>query len=139
MRIRTFVIAVGADAQGLDAIALSGGTSHAYSTRPLDFDELLVRIGRARLICDIPTKMTSYQAEHVQVRWRLESSTPFVRMNRVAELASCGSNGGWFFESPAVPNLMVVCPLSCAALVDAPAGQLVAGFDCEFDGGRPPM
>jgi hypothetical protein len=137
-RIRTFVVAVGPEAQGLDPIAAAGGTSHAYATPPADFDETLVRIGRALQICDIPRQLSTQQAAQLQVRARLDSSTPFAPLSRVSNLASCGSAGGWYFDRSDDPSLVMLCPSTCTAIIDAPAGQMVAGFPCGTDAGVPP-
>lgn len=44
-----------------------------------------------------------------------------------ANAESCGSVGGWFLEPPTNPTMIMLCPSTCADIVDAPAGQILAG------------
>jgi hypothetical protein len=127
LRIRTHVVAIGPDAQGLDPVAVAGGTHRAHTLR--DFDEVLARIARARTICDMPfdAPFDRPDISRLEVRARLSSSEPFAAIPKQADAESCGAAGGWFLEPPTAPTMIMLCPSTCAAIVDAPAGQVLAG------------
>jgi hypothetical protein len=55
----------------------------------------------------------------------------------VANAESCGAGGGWFFEPPDKPTMLLMCPSTCAALIDAPAGTILAGLRCANAPGVP--
>jgi hypothetical protein len=57
-RMRTYVLAVGQEARGLDPIASGGGTARAISSGNGDLHEAFEKIARSRLICDIPFEPT---------------------------------------------------------------------------------
>jgi hypothetical protein len=48
----------------------------------------------------------------------------------VASAESCGTEGGFFLEPPANPTMLLLCPSTCAAIIDAPAGEFLAGVPC---------
>ena len=127
--VRTHVVTIGPDATGFDVVAQSGGTHHAYSAQSLDLDEIFVRIGRTRRICDIPFYEPYDHPDfaRLEVRIRLFNGDPLVAIPRRTDLDGCGSEGGWFLEPPANPTMIMICPSTCAAIVDAPAGQILAG------------
>ena len=126
-RIRTHVIAVGADAKGLDPVATAGGTHRVYASQSLDLDEIFARIARARTICDIPFEPTDRpNLARLEVRTRTSTTAPLVAIPRRPDPESCGSGDGWFLEPPTDPKMIMLCPSTCAAIVDAP-GQAVAG------------
>jgi hypothetical protein len=132
-RIRTFVLAIGSEARGLDPIAAAGGSHRAFASGPRDFEEAFDKIARTRIICDIPLGeaiLGSPDLERIEIRSRLMSSAPFTGNRRVVNAESCGTEGGWFFEPPARPTMILICPSSCAALIDAPAGEVQARVPC---------
>jgi hypothetical protein len=133
-RIRTYVIAVGQDAGGLHAIAEAGGTARAIPSGARDLDEAFERLSRSRILCDIPLEdalIGSPDLMRVEVRSRLVRTAPFAINPRVANAESCGTDGGWFFEPPDRPTMILMCPSTCAALIDAPAGEMSAGLRCD--------
>ncbi len=128
-RIRTHVVTIGADAKGFEPVAVAGGTHRVLSSESVNLDEIFNRIARARIVCDIP-----FDAPHnvpdvsrLEVRTRLNSAEPLAAIPKRPDGESCGAEGGWFLEPPAKPTMIMLCPATCAAVVDAPAGQAVAG------------
>jgi hypothetical protein len=128
-RIRTHVVAIGADAHGLEPVAVAGGTHRVYVSPSGDLDEIFARIARSRLVCDVPFEPPFNQPDvsRLEVRARLTNSEPMAVIPKRANPESCGAEGGWFLEPPANPTTLMLCPSTCAAIVDAPAGQVVAG------------
>jgi hypothetical protein len=127
--IRTHVVTIGPDATGFDAVALSGGTQHAYSAEALDMGEIFARIARSRKICDLPFYEPFEHPDfaRLEVRTRLFNGDPLVAIPRRTDVDGCGAEGGWFLEPPENPTMIMLCPSTCAAVVDAPAGQVLAG------------
>jgi hypothetical protein len=66
----------------------------------------------------------------LQVRTSLKGPAGLTLSTRVADAESCGSSGGWFLEPPALPPMIMLCPWTCAAVVDATDGQIVAEWPC---------
>jgi hypothetical protein len=130
-RIRTYVVAIGPDARGLEPIAIAGGTDRVYSAPPREIGDALQRIARARNICDLPyVALSSTQNAALEMRARLVHTAPLAALPRVSGIESCAT-GGWFVEPRADGILIALCPSTCAEIVDAPAGQAVAGLPCE--------
>ena len=130
-RVRTHVVTIGPDARGFDAVAAAGGTHLAYSSTSLDLDEIFVRIKRARVICDIPfgdpPMYERPEVARLEVRVGLSIGDPLMTIPKQADAESCGSVGGWFLETPTNPSAIMLCPSTCRAVLDAPAGQVLAG------------
>lgn len=128
-RVRTHVVAIGADAKGLDAVAVAGNTHRVYASPPIELDEIFTRIVRSRLVCDIPfdLPLNPPDLSRLEVRVRLTAFEPLAAIPKRADPESCGPEGGWFLEPSTNPTMIMLCPASCAAVVDAPAGQAVAG------------
>ena len=34
-------------------------------------------------------------------------------LGQVANAAACGANGGWYYDNPATPTKILLCPASC--------------------------
>jgi hypothetical protein len=130
--IRTAVVAVGPEAKALEPVAIAGGTHRAYASPPLDMDEVLARVARTRVICDIPVGEPYGRPDvtRLQVKTRSTSAEPLAAIAQVADWDSC-AQGGWFLDRAATPPIIMLCPSTCATLVDAPAGQVVAGVTCD--------
>ena len=133
-RIRTYVLAVGSEARGLDTIAAAGGTARAIPSGPRDLDTAMDKVSRSRLVCDIPISdafIGSAGLTQVKVRVRLAYTEPAFFLDRLASADDCGTQGGWFYEPPEKPTMLRICPTSCAAIIDAPAGQMLTGIPCD--------
>ena len=132
-RIRTYVLAVGSEARGLDAIAAAGGTARAIPSGLRDLDAAMEKISRSSVVCDIPLEpiLGSPATARVKVQVRLSNAEPYFFLDRVASADECGAGGGWFYEHTEKASTLRLCPTSCAAIIDAPAGRMLAGIPCE--------
>jgi hypothetical protein len=74
--------------------------------------------------------MVSPNVFRLQVRTSLKGPAGLTLSTRVANAEGCGSSGGWFLEPPALPTMIMLCPSTCAAVVDASDGQVVAEWPC---------
>jgi hypothetical protein len=122
--IRTYVIGVAVDKFNVDNIAQSGGTGSATivdSAGAVDqFVSAMVNITNANISCSIavpnPPAGKILDPDQVQVVYK-----PFQGDNQEipkADSASgCGAtSGGWYFDDPAHPKNITLCPCSCANL-----------------------
>ncbi len=133
--IRTYIIGVAVDKFNLDAVAQSGGTGSATivdSSGAVDqFVSAMVNITNANINCDIPLPSPPsgqvFDPTQVQVVYK-----PFQGTNQEIPMASsaggCGAaSGGWYFDNPASPTKISLCPCSCANLG---AGGIEIRFGC---------
>jgi hypothetical protein len=129
-RIRTYVVALGPDGSALEPIALAGGTQHVYDGQR-SLDEILERIVRSRVVCDMTfSYLEAADVPRLQVRMSSAGTSPLRVVRQVANAESCGADGGWFLERPLHPTIAMLCPSTCADLVDEPAGNIVTEVSC---------
>ncbi len=43
----------------------------------------------------------------------------------------CGPQGGWYYDDPVNPTMIMICPASCDALQNDPMGKVDVEFGCE--------
>ena len=55
--------------------------------------------------------------------------TPITIPN-VGTMAGCGSNNGWYYDNPAMPTQIIVCPATCTTLEGDPTGMVTVEFGC---------
>jgi hypothetical protein len=117
-RIRTYVVALGPDGSALEPIALAGGTHHVYDARQ-SVDDVIQRIVRSRIVCDMTfSYFEAADVARLQVRISSSSTSPLRVLPKVANAESCGADGGWFLERSLQPTIAMLCPSTCADLVD---------------------
>jgi hypothetical protein len=136
--IRTFVIGVGDVAKfNLDNYARSGGTGRAFLTDSGDitrtFVEALGNIRNRDLACQyqIPTPPEGMKLDpaKVQVVYTPATGGP-EEVPSVDGLGACANNvnGGWYYDYPASPSKITVCPCTCARLQ---AGKVDVRLGCK--------
>jgi hypothetical protein len=136
--IRTFVIGVGDVAKfNLDNYARSGGTGRAFLTDSGDitrtFVEALGNIRNRDLACQyqIPTPPEGMKLDpaKVQVVYTPATGGP-EEVPSVDGLGACANNvnGGWYYDYPANPSKISVCPCTCARLQ---AGKVDVRLGCK--------
>ena len=122
--IRTFVIGVGDVAKfNLDNYARAGGTRKAFLTDAGDitttFVDALGNISNRDLACEyqIPTPPAGMKLDptKVQVVYTPATGSP-EEVPSITSLAACANNpnGGWYYDHPADPSKITVCPCTCA-------------------------
>jgi hypothetical protein len=124
--VRTFVVGLnlGAGGQNLDQIAAAGGTGHATL---IDSGDVPGQIVSALLAATSPTPACNFQlptspagvaASGVRVSYGLLGG-PDTSLQQRASLSACGSsNDGFYFERPANPTQIGLCPATCARSID---------------------
>lgn len=139
-QVTTFVIGLG-NLSTLDAIALagSGNTQDAFIIQPganttQQLVDALNAIRGELLDCqfDIPQPdMGTLDHDEVNVQYTPEGASQPTIVPRVGGLAECGSEIAWYYDDPAAPTQIVMCPAACdqlEALGDVEL-QIVLGCD----------
>jgi hypothetical protein len=135
--VRTFVIGLAAEFN-LDSIARSGGTHRAYRTDEGDpamsFLLALRNVSNSKLACryeipevDAGTMRIDY--EEVQVTYTPgDMSTE--EIPRINDYSACSRNpnGGWYYDDPADPTQILVCPCTCSRFE---AGRVDLALGCK--------
>ena len=136
--IRTFVIGGGDVAKfNLDNYARSGGTKKAYLTDAGDvtttFVDALSNITNRALACEYqlppPPDSMRLDTDKVQVIYTPASGDP-EEVPSISSLSGCATtpNGGWYYDDPAHPSKITVCPCTCARLQ---AGRVDVRLGCK--------
>jgi len=133
--IRTYIIGVAVDKFNLNAIAQAGGTGQATivdSTGGVNaFVTAMVNITNSNISCDIalptPPAGQVFNPDAVQVVYTPYSGAA-QEIPKASVAGGCSAaNGGWYFDNPADPAKISLCPCSCANLG---AGQIQMRFGC---------
>jgi hypothetical protein len=135
--IRTFVLGVGPLLDNLEQIAVAGGTREAYLVQSGDVGaEVLRALNRIRGSAAIPCELALPQAppgealalDEVNLEYEGAECvrTPF---SSVPSTADCGDEDGWYYDDPASPNRIELCPRSCDR-VSGPGGNLYYSVGC---------
>lgn len=124
-QVLTFVIGLG-NLSTLDAIALagSGNTQGAFIIQPganttQQLVDALNAIRGELLDCqfDIPQPETgALDYDEVNVQYTPEGASQPVIVPRVGGPAECGSEIAWYYDDPAAPTQVVMCPAACDQL-----------------------
>ena len=127
-RIRTFAIGMtGASFAARDAIAAAGqGAPTAFNASgPEPQKELLTALESVRagaLGCEyrLPAPAAGQgklDTDSVEIAWTPSEHDPEQRFRKVGGLAQCGETaGGFYYDDPAAPRRIILCPASCDAI-----------------------
>ncbi len=143
--VRTFVVGVftpgeeGAARANLDKVAAAGETEHAFliSTAHDVANELVTALNGIRLAalpCAYPVPAPAEgipDYAKVNVR-RVTGSGEKTTLPNVAAAASCDPQlGGWYYDDPASPAKISLCPASCRAIKATPDGEVQIVLGCK--------
>jgi hypothetical protein len=135
--IRTFVI--GLDAEfNLDSIARAGGTRQAYRVEQGDpagsFLRALRNVSNSKLACSYeipepPADTMKIDYDEVQVTYTAADMSR-EEVPRISDFTACSRNpnGGWYYDNPASPTQILVCPCTCSRFE---AGRVDVALGCE--------
>lgn len=135
--VRTFVIGLSAE-YNLDNLARAGGTHYAYRVDagdPVDsFLRALRNVSNSRLACsyeipDPPRDTMKIDFNEVQVTYT-STDTSIEEVPRIDDFTACSRNpnGGWYYDDPASPTRILVCPCTCARF---DAGRVDVALGCK--------
>ncbi len=139
--VLTFAIGMqGANQTFLSGLAQAGGTTKEYmigSTNTVqDLLNALKAIQGSTISCDIampdapPGK--KIDPAQVEVIFTPNGGTP-VKITQVANLAACGPNGGFYYDDPAAPTKLTLCPATCSAVQSVTDAKLEVNMGCLTD------
>ncbi len=121
-QIPTYAIGIqGASERQLNQIAMAGGTTRAFfagnnATAQQDLIAALNAIRGSVLSCDFPMPVAQGDGMAVDPTKVNVNLTPSGGMAEVIgqtpDAASC-ANGGWYYDNPAAPTRIVLCPSTC--------------------------
>jgi len=138
--ISTAVCGGGAEGPGTGYQALSrlsGGLRYPICD-PQHYDALFNRVatgivGGAQIACEWqipePPPGETFDRARVNVRHTPSGGGPGVDLGSVPSAARCDDAGGWYYDDPAHPRKITVCPSTCGALRRDP-GRVDVLFGC---------
>lgn len=136
--VRTFVLGVGPLLDNLEQIAVAGGTDQAYIVEGGDVGAgvrtALNRIrGNAAIPCELalpeppPGDVLALNAVNLAYSSEECAVTPFAAVRSAGD---CADEDGWYYDDPAAPQRILLCPTSCER-VSGPGGNLFYSVGCE--------
>jgi hypothetical protein len=138
-KIPTFVIGVGPLAAALNGIAAAGGTTSAFLVDTggnvnAQFLAAMNQIRHAALGCQyqipLPTSgVPNYQ--QVNVNYTPGAGGATVTFPYVPSAAACPAGGNaWYYDNPAAPTQIILCPSTCATVEGDAAATLAITLGC---------
>jgi hypothetical protein len=141
--IRTFVIGVEDQSGGglavLNGIAAAGGTGQAFlitadPNAEQAFLDALNEIQGAALPCAyvIPDPPMGEELDfgQVNVEYTPGGGGQPSTISKVDNEAACGPAGGWYYDNPADPAQIMLCPASCETIAADTEGQVKIVLGC---------
>ena len=137
--IQTFVMGVGRSLSSLNLVAQSGGTGQAILVDTggdvgQAITDALKQIRGQALPCayDIPARSSQGVVDPHKVNVRAAakgaSQTAVVPMTQNGDPSKCGAMGGWYYDNPAAPTVIQLCPSTCQGLM---GGHVEVEFGCQ--------
>ncbi|RLB61023.1 MAG: hypothetical protein DRI90_12320, partial [Deltaproteobacteria bacterium] len=137
--VRTFAVAInGATLTNLDQIAAAGGTGQALdvTSDASAIEEKMAEIREVTVACDleIPEPDPSDPFVPTQLNVNLDpdgsdGSQPGSVIAQVPSESDCGSEPGWYYDTPEKPTKVFLCPATCD-LLKSPNATVTFTFGC---------
>jgi hypothetical protein len=135
--VRTFVIGLAAEFN-LDSIARAGGTHQAYRVDTGDPAGSLLaalrNVSNSKLACsfeipDAPAGTMKIDYDEVQITYT-PGDMSREEVPRISDYTACdrNPNGGWYYDNPAAPTQILVCPCTCTRFE---AGSVQVALGCK--------
>jgi len=137
--VQTYVIGVGDNLTNLDAIAVSGGTQHAFLIGDANVQEELLKaltaIQGEVLPCQysvpIPETGNALDFSKVNVVFTPTNGSP-QEFQKVANSAACAAgNNLWYYDNEAAPTQIVLCPDACTVATSDGMAKVDIVLDCK--------
>ncbi len=133
--IPVYVIGIG-NIPALNQVAQAGGTGQAFivntANTSADFLKAMNDIrGSAALPCEYAVAQdgVAWDKGKVNVTFTPTGGASQTILN-VGSAAACGANGGWYYDDPANPTKILVCPSTCTAFTGEGGGQVDVVLGC---------
>ena len=135
--LKTYVLGIGPSLQNLDQIAKAGATGQAYLVANGGGAEILKALNSIRQDAQIPCTLqlpgagsVALDTQKVNLLYSSASCSSVTTFLNVKQPTGCDAQqGGWYYDDPARPSRIQLCPASCEA-VKAPGGQLRISVGC---------
>jgi hypothetical protein len=135
--IVTYAVGLQGSAESdMNQIAQAGGSNQGYfignANAQQDLLAALKAIRGEQIACDllIPTP-TEGDFDSALVNVQFTPSTAMTKtIGNVANLAACGPTGGWYYDDPANPTRILLCPASCDEVQADEMGKLDILLGC---------
>ena len=137
--VMTFVIGVGPSLSSLNGIAAAGGTTQAFLVDTggnvnQQFLDAMNAIRHAALGCNYliptPTDGSMPNFSEVNVVYQPMGGNAQTFPN-VMDMASCPASGnGWYYDNPASPTQIILCPASCTLVEADMTGEVDVTLGC---------
>ncbi len=125
--VLTYIVGLtGASESQLDQLAAAGGTDEAYfvsdgNTATAELLAALIAIKGEALSCDfdVPTQDSSGQEidpKLVNVNYQSGEAGMVTEFGIVDSIDACGTALGWYYDNPAMPTHIYLCPAACEAV-----------------------
>jgi Mg-chelatase subunit ChlD len=145
-KILTYAIGLQGSAQAqMDQIAMAGGTMNGFfigagTTAQTDLLKALTAIRGMSLSCDFPVPPPApgetLDPTRVNVTFTPSSGAVFT-LGQVPDMASCGMGASWFYDIPATPSRIFLCPGACDMVRADMSAKLDILFGCKTVIGPP--
>lgn len=140
--VLTYVVGLtGASETQLDQIASAGGTEEAYfvsdgSTATQDLLDALIAIRGMALSCQFPVPTATsagmdIDPRLINVNYTSGATGMETTFGLVGSAAECGSQLGWYYDDPAAPTQIMLCPATCETVTQDPNASLQILAGCE--------
>jgi hypothetical protein len=140
--VRTYTVGLSDSATGLGfltQIAMAGGGQAFFVTDgPTSATELIAALkaiqGNA-LTCDFPypTPEGEEMPDPSKINVDYQPGTPGsmpIRFGKVADAAACGNEPGWYYDNPAMPTRIHLCPAACTTVTADMTAQIDIQIGC---------
>jgi hypothetical protein len=137
--IRTYVLGVGPSLDNLKQITAAGGTDTTYLVEGGNVSaQVVAALNAIRLSAAIPCQLGipspvgggTIDFNQVNVIYRAPSGQPSGLLG-VGSATGCNSlDGGWYYDDPASPKKVVLCPSTCTLVEGASGGRLTFALGC---------
>lgn len=122
----------------MNAIAQAGGTGQAFfigkTDVELDLLTALQTIQQKQVSCDLPVPQGS-PGKPVDPTLVNVDYTPgggaAALLGQVSDAAACGAAGGWYYNTPAAPTQITLCPTTCATIQADPTAKIDIILGCQ--------
>ncbi len=136
--VPTYAVGLQGSNEGqLTQITTAGGGTSFFIGNGNAEAELLAALQAIRgeaLACEIPIPeptMGDFNSELVNVEYTPGAGGSPQTIGKVADAASCGANGGWYYDDPANPQTIMLCPASCDTVKVDPDGAIKVVLGCQ--------
>jgi hypothetical protein len=129
----------------LNQIAMAGGTNTAFfvadgGTATQDLLAALLAIRGMPIACDFPLPTATAGGQTIDpalinVNYTLAGLTE-TELGLVGGVAECADKQAWYYDDPANPMRIMLCPAACAAVTNDPSVQIKILAGCKP---RPPL